>query len=197
MLRGVYQSATILAVVIVFYMVDFWLIRRYDPLRAQGSSRSWSYTIMVMVAAVFVIAQPIAWPWLGLYTSAWWGLLVQAVGLTLNLGALALHWWARVHLGQFYGEREEVQPGQYLVESGPYAHVRHPIYTSYFTLASGLLLINPALPTLLVAIYAFLDFLQATRREEKLLIENLPGYPGYMDRIPRFLLRVRKHSGDR
>jgi protein-S-isoprenylcysteine O-methyltransferase Ste14 len=191
MFTGITQSAAILAVAVVFYAVDFWLIRRYDRLRAAGSSRSWSYTIMAMIAAAFVVVQPTVLPWLGLSTAAWWGLLVQAVGLVIVLGSLALHWWARTHLGQFYGEREELQPGQTLVTTGPYAYMRHPIYTSYFMLAIGLTLINPALPTLLAVLYAFVDFSLATRREEKLLAESLPGYADYAARTPRFLPRPR------
>lgn len=192
MLTGIYQSGAILAAVVVFYAVDSWLIRRYDSLRAAGSSRSWSYTLMVVIPVVLIIVQPTAWPGLGVYTDAWWGLLMQAVGLALLLGGLTLHWWARLHLGQFYGEREEVQPGQYLVQSGPYAYVRHPLYTSYFALALGLVLINPALSTLLAVAYAVVDFYLATRREEKLLIENLPGYADYIACTPRFLPRLRR-----
>lgn len=192
MLTGIYQSGAILAAIVVFYAVDSWLIRRYDSLRAAGSSRSWSYTLMAAIPVVLIIVQPTAWPGLGVYTDAWWGLLVQAVGLALLLGGLTLHWWARLHLGQFYGEREEVQTGQYLVQSGPYAYVRHPLYTSYFALALGLVLINPALSTLLAVAYAVVDFCLATRREEKLLIENLPGYDDYIARTPRFLPRLRR-----
>jgi protein-S-isoprenylcysteine O-methyltransferase Ste14 len=192
MLTGIYQSGAILAAVVVFYAVDSWLIRRYDSLRAAGSSRSWSYTLMIVIPVVLIIVQPTAWPGLGVYTDAWWGLLMQAVGLVLLLGGLTLHWWARLHLGQFYGEREEVQTGQYLVQSGPYAYVRHPLYTSYFALALGLVLINPALSTLLAVAYAVVDFWLATRREEKLLVENLPGYADYIARTPRFLPRLRR-----
>ncbi|MBU0490900.1 MAG: isoprenylcysteine carboxylmethyltransferase family protein [Chloroflexi bacterium] len=190
MLTGIYQSAAILAAAVLFYIADFWLIHHYDKLRAHGSSRSWSYTIKLLAAALFVIAQPVLCPWLGLATDAAWGLVVQALGAGLVLGALALHWWARTHLGQFYGEREELQPGQHLVTSGPYAHMRHPIYTSYFGLTIGLLLINPALPTLLAVLYALVDFTQATRREEKLLVEGLPGYADYMAHTPRFCPRL-------
>jgi len=195
MLPGVYRSAATLALVITFYGFDFWLIRRYDPLRAQGSSRSWSYTALAIAAAALLIAQPVVWPGLSLHTEARWGLLIQAAGLLLIVGGLALHIWARLHLRQFYGEREEYQTGQTLVTSGPYALVRHPIYSSYYALASGLLLLNPALPTLLGAVYAFVDFSLAVRREERLLSTALPGYAEYMARTPRFLPRLRKRSG--
>jgi protein-S-isoprenylcysteine O-methyltransferase Ste14 len=192
---GVWQSAVILVTFAAFYAVDTWLMRRYDPMRAQGSSRAWSYTIVVLLVAVFLVLQPFLWPGLGISTGAWWGLALQVVGLLLILGALVLQVWARIHLGQFFGEREEIQPGQYLVKSGPYAHVRHPLYTSYFLYAVGLLLVNPSLPMVLAAIYAFVDFPLAMRREEKLLRASLPGYSEYMASIPGFLPRLRRRSG--
>jgi protein-S-isoprenylcysteine O-methyltransferase Ste14 len=191
MLTGVYQSAIILASVVLFYVVDFWLIRRYDPLRARGSSRSWSYTVLALIIGVLLVAQPVVWPGLGVSIAGTWGLVVQGMGVGLMAGGLALHWWARSHLAQYYGEREEVQPGQTLVEDGPYAYVRHPIYTSYFLLVVGLLLVNPSLFTLLAAIYAFVDFSLAVRREEPLLAAELPGYAEYMARTPRFLPDLR------
>ena len=195
MFGGVWQSAVILATFVAFYVVDVWLMRRFDPLRAQGSSRAWDYTILILLAGMFLVIQPTVWPGLGFHTEALWGLLLQIVGLLLTLGALALHLWARMNLRQFYGEREEVQQGQFLVESGPYARIRHPIYTSYYTYAVGLLLVNPSLPMLAAAIYAFVDFSLAVRREEKLLRQDLPGYADYLARTSRFLPRLRKGSG--
>ncbi len=187
MFTGVWQSIAVLATFAAFYAVDIWLMRRYDPLRVQGSSRAWDYTILMILAALFLILQPAVWPGLGFQTEAAWGLALQLLGVALILGALALHVWARTHLAQFYGEREEVQEGQYLVTTGPYAHVRHPIYTSYFVGTVGLFFLNPALPTLLTIVYAFVDFSLATRREEKLLKADLPGYDEYMTRTTRFL----------
>lgn len=145
---------------------------------------------MALLAAIMVVVQPVLWPGLGLVVQAQWGLWLQIAGLLLIGGGLALHWWARFHLRQFYGERVEFQSGQYLVESGPYAHVRHPIYTSFFMCVIGLLIVNPSLPVLLVTVYFFLDFMRAVQREELLLQENLPGYGDYMARTPRFLPRL-------
>lgn len=190
MMTGIYQSAAILGISIIFYLADFLLIQRYDKLRAKGSSRSWDYTVLAVFMAILIILQPILLPWLGIFTNASWGLLIQAMGLALVICGLSLHWWARINLGQFYGEREEIQQGQHLVYRGPYVYIRHPIYTSYFILVIGILLINPALTTLLVTIYAFWDFLHAVAREEKLLADQLPGYTDYIARTPRFFPRL-------
>lgn len=188
MFSGIYQSIAILATVVVFYVADFWFVNRYDPLRTRGRSRNWIYTIVAMTAFIFIVAQPMVWPGLGIQVSAWWGLLVIA--------GMALHWWTRMHLGQFFSERVEFQEGQYLIETGPYAYVRHPLYTAFFTLVTGLLLLNPALTTLLLTIYTFVDFTVVTRWEEKLLAEKLPGYSDYMARTPRFLPGFRSKDRD-
>jgi protein-S-isoprenylcysteine O-methyltransferase Ste14 len=189
MVVGIYQSVATLLLAVAFYAVDVVLIRRYDPLRVQGSSRSWSWTAFAVVMAAVVVVQPMVWPGLGLYPAAWWGLLVQGLGLLLMAGGLALHWWARLHLRQFYGERVEFQAGQHLIETGPYRYVRHPIYTSFFLCITGLLLVNPALTTLAVTLYFFWDFPRAARSEEGMLAQELAGYREYMAHTPRYLPR--------
>jgi protein-S-isoprenylcysteine O-methyltransferase Ste14 len=192
MFGGIYQSAVTLGMILAFYIGDVWLMRRFDPSRAEGSSRSWSWTLFSLSMAAIVVLQPVVLPWLGLHTEAAWGLWMQALGLALISSGLALHWWARWHLGQFYGERVEFQSGQHLVEGGPYAYVRHPIYTSFFLCIVGLLLVNPALTTLLVTVYFFWDFPRAACKEEVLLSQNLPGYSEYMARTPRYLPSLRQ-----
>ena len=37
--------------------------------------------------------------------------------------------WARVHLGKYWSGHVTLKPGHRLIRSGPYAIVRHPIYT--------------------------------------------------------------------
>jgi protein-S-isoprenylcysteine O-methyltransferase Ste14 len=189
MLAGWWRSALVLTLAVTYYAVDTTLMKRYDRLRSQGTARSWSYTLFICAVTVLVAAQPVLWPALSMRIDGWPGLLIQAGGMTLLVAALALHWWARVHLGRFFAEREEVQAGQEIVQTGPYSHIRHPIYLSFFTIAVGLLLVAPGLPTLIAAFYVFVDFSRAIRREESLLSASLPGYWEYMKRTPRFLPR--------
>jgi len=191
MFSGVYQSITLLVVVLVFYIMDFTLIRRYDRQRQEvKSGRSWDFTLLMLASAILLLLQPIFLPWLGLHMPAAWGLAVQIAGIFMTTCALALHIWARLHLQCFYAERVEILPNHQVIMTGPYKLVRHPIITSFFCLVIGIFLINPALTTLAIMIYTFWDFGHAARQEEKLLSENLPEYHQYMQRTPRFLPRL-------
>jgi protein-S-isoprenylcysteine O-methyltransferase Ste14 len=190
MFNGFYQSGVILAVIITYYILDFWLISHYDrQRRAEGSGRSWDYTLMIFAAVSAMILQPIVLPGLSLYIQARWGFLIQIMGIILAVGGLILHGWSRLHLQHFYAERVEKQPGHNVVNTGPYAYVRHPVFTSFFMLIIGLLLVNPALPTLLMVIYTFWDFSRAAKQEEDLLSHEVPGYADYMAQTPPFFPR--------
>lgn len=192
MLTGIFQSGVILLTGLVYYAVDFWLMIRYDPRRSdRGSGRSWGYTAFMVAFWAMLVAQPLLLPQLGLYTSAAWGLVMQTIGLLLIAGGLALHWWARAHLRQFYVEDVQAQAGQQLVDTGPYRHMRHPVFTSFFLIAAGLLLVNPAMTTFLLAVYVLIDFPRAAVKEERLLTDELPGYARYVERTGRFLPRWR------
>ena len=193
MLSGIPQSIATLLTIILFYSMDFALIRRYDKKRqASGSGRSWDFTFFIFVMVAVLVLQPLLFPILGFRTTAAWGLMIQVFGVGIILVALALHIWSRVHLQQFYAERVEVQPEHRVIDTGPYKLMRHPVITSFFGIATGLFLINPALPTLAALLYTIWDFTGAAKQEEVLLAKTLPGYAAYADRTPRFLPRLSR-----
>jgi protein-S-isoprenylcysteine O-methyltransferase Ste14 len=192
MFTGIFQSLVILLTGLVYYLVDVWLIHHYDQRRAEGGTgRSWGYTALMVAFLVLLVVQPILLPGLGLHLDSRWGLVMQGLGVLLIGGGLALHWWARAHLQQFYVEDVQFSSDQQLVDTGPYRYVRHPVFTSFFLIAIGLLLVNPAVPTLLLSLYAFIDFGRAARREEALFTARLPEYASYMQRTGRFLPKWR------
>lgn len=192
MLLGIAQSIATGLTILLFYTMDFALIRRYDKKRqASGSGRSWDFTFFIFVTVAALILQPLLFPFLSFRTMQAWGLAIQILGAILVLVALALHIWSRVHLRQFYAERVEVQPEHQVIDSGPYAWMRHPVITSFFGIAIGLFLINPSPLTLLALLYTIWDFGRAARQEEELLTRTLPGYSDYARRTPRFLPRLR------
>jgi protein-S-isoprenylcysteine O-methyltransferase Ste14 len=191
MLLGIPQSIATLLTVLLFYILDFSLIRRFDKKRqASGSGRSWDFTFIIFAMVAVLVLQPLLFPLISFRTIQSWGLLIQVLGVVSILFSFALHVWSRIHLQQFYAERVEVQPEHKVIKSGPYALMRHPVITSFFGISAGLFLINPALTTLLTLIYTIWDFSRAARQEEDLLSRTLPGYDDYARQTPRFLPRV-------
>ena len=191
MVVGVFQSITTLLTILLFYAVDFVLIRRYDRQRqAGGSGRAWDFTLIIFGMVAMLVLQPLLLPQLSLRTDTARGFLIQLFGVLLIVIALALHIWARIHLRHYYAERVEVQPEHKIIDTGPYALMRHPVITSFFGISSGLFLINPAVTTFAALFYTIWDFTRAAKQEEDLLSHTLPGYADYAARTPRFLPRV-------
>ncbi len=191
MLLGIPQAAATLLTILAFYAMDFTLIRRYDKQRrASGSGRSWDFTFFIFCMVAVLVLQPIFVPQLGFRTTQLWGLFIQLLGAVFILASLSLHIWSRMHLQQYYAERVEVQPEHKVINTGPYALVKHPVITSFFGIASGLFLINPAITTLATLVYTIWDFTRAAQQEEDLLSKTLPGYAEYAHQTPRFLPRL-------
>jgi len=190
MLTGIYQSIAFLTAALLYYGLDFLLMKRYDRQRQdQRSGRAWDFTLLMLAAGVLLVLQPVYLPRLGWRIPGTLGWVIQRVGALTFLAALGLHAWSRLHLQHYYAERVEVQPGHQVVDSGPYALVRHPVITSFFGMAIGLLLLNPSILTLILLAYTIWDFSRAAHQEEDLLAKQLPGYAAYAAHTPRFLPR--------
>jgi len=192
MIKGLGLSLVILIIVVFFFTIDFWYMNHYDRERESGKGWSWDYTLYILAMTFIIILQPWLIPWLGWTTTLPWGSVLQIIGGILVLISFGVHIWARRHLQRFYTERVEVQQSHQVINTGPYALVRHPIITTFFGLAIGVFLINPSLPTLAMMLYSFWDFSRAARQEEDLLSKTLPDYTIYMAKTPRFLPRMRK-----
>lgn len=191
MLTGTTQALVTLSTILIFYALDFALIRRYDKQRsASGSGRAWDFTFFIFSLVAILILQPVFLPRLSFQIAAPWKTYFQLLGIVLLIESLALHVWSRVHLGQYYAERVELQPNHKVIDSGPYQLMRHPVITSFFGIATGFFLINPAVTTLAALAYTLWDFMRAAKQEEDLLSKSLPGYADYTRRTPRFLPRL-------
>ncbi|MBZ5590003.1 MAG: hypothetical protein LAO05_15725 [Acidobacteriia bacterium] len=81
-----------------------------------------------------------------------------------------------------------------LVTDGPYAYVRHPIHSGMLLTLLALVLLRPSRASLLAAIIAVAWVLLQSRLEEFDLLQRLPAYRAYMQRIPRFVPRLRRRA---
>jgi protein-S-isoprenylcysteine O-methyltransferase Ste14 len=103
-------------------------------------------------------------------------------GVVLCALGIAFAIFARVHLGRNWGMPMTLKENPELVTSGPYAYVRHPIYTGILIAALGSAIGTSPFWLIPLALLGFY-FVYSARREEKLMMEQFPKqYPQYMSR---------------
>ena len=112
-------------------------------------------------------------------------LWLQAFALFTIVAAYALVFWAMVE-NRFFSSVVRIQSerGQHVVESGPYAFLRHPGYSAGILIlaASGVALGSWIAAAFLVVVSVpFL--LYRVIHEDRVLQEQLPGYRDYAQRV--------------
>ncbi|MGA8433019.1 MAG: isoprenylcysteine carboxylmethyltransferase family protein [Candidatus Sulfotelmatobacter sp.] len=65
------------------------------------------------------------------------GDLAASTGVALTWAGIGIALWARWHLGQYWSARVTIKEDHKLIRTGPYARLRHPIYTGLDLAAIG------------------------------------------------------------
>src|SRR5690348_5873976 len=114
-----------------------WLVlAQFNKKAGRGTHRTSAWAVrLAVIVGVIVIVSPRQHAAAGFFRSISHaaplhaGISGQWVGVGLCLAGLGFAIWARVHLGRNWGMPMSLRQGHELVTSGPYAYVRHPIYT--------------------------------------------------------------------
>ncbi len=104
-----------------------------------------------------------------------WQLSPDAKWAMVGLATLgfAFCWWARIHLGRLWSGAITRKEDHHVVDTGPYAIVRHPIYTGLLTAALATAMVRGT--SLAVAGFALLviAYVMKGRAEENFLRTEL------------------------
>jgi len=98
----------------------------------------------------------------------------------------AFAWWARVHLGELWSGRVTAKADHRVVDTGPYALVRHPIYTGILLSVLATAAIKGTIAGLAGALLVTLGIWMKARLEETWLSSELQAdsYMRYRQRVP-------------
>jgi protein-S-isoprenylcysteine O-methyltransferase Ste14 len=111
-----------------------------------------------------------------------------SIGFILVLVGLSLAFWARITLGTNWSSSVTLKRGHELVQSGPYAYVRHPIYTAFLSMFVGTAVFLGSLGGLLGIFFYFVSFWVKLRKEEALMTRQFgKNYAEYRKRT-RYLI---------
>lgn len=108
-------------------------------------------------------------------------ILSLAIGLPISLVGLALRAWAAGHL----------EKNRDLAQSGPYGHVRNPLYLGTLTVAMGLAVASRRweLGVLFAAVF-LLIYLPVVELEEQHLRSLFPKFEAYARSVPKLVPRL-------
>lgn len=104
-------------------------------------------------------------------------------------------WWARIHLGQLWSSSVTRKEHHHVVDTGPYAIVRHPIYTGLLLAIIATVLIRGTIITLAGSALIVIGIYVKARLEEEFLRQQLgESYAAYARRVPMLVPFLRFRS---
>ena len=105
-------------------------------------------------------------------------------GLGLTVAGVAFAIWARFYLGRNWSGNVTIKKDHELIQTGPYALVRHPIYAGFELALLGTALVIGEVRAFLAALVAFIGMVLKARSEEALLTAQFgETYAEYRKRV--------------
>jgi protein-S-isoprenylcysteine O-methyltransferase Ste14 len=166
----------------------YWLLAAFRTKRTVERGGLLGYRLLALVltggvivvfrAAGYAVAERL-WP------------ASTAVGVAcdcLVVAGTAFSIWARIVLGRNWSAEITFKQGHELIESGPYAIVRHPIYTGMLAMVIGTAVAyaRPIGFALLLGLFG--AFWWKAREEEQVMSRHFPAaYAEYKSRVPAII----------
>lgn len=111
---------------------------------------------------------------------------LRATGFLLAFASLVFWIWTQTVLDKEWSPHLQLQTGHRLVTAGPYARMRHPIYTAMAGWAAGFALVTANWIFVAFAILMPTVFFLRVPREEEMMLDQFGGeYREYMKRTGR------------
>jgi protein-S-isoprenylcysteine O-methyltransferase Ste14 len=152
---------------------------RWSEFRARGGA--WvvaQFAVMGLIGVGWLLPpqwpDPVRWP-------------VRIVGFALVLLGLGLALWAQRALGRAFTPFPTPASRAARTESGPYRHVRHPMYGGGILVFSGISFAR-SVPSLVLTVGLVALWRAKSAVEERALAERFPEYEDYRRRTPRRFL---------
>jgi protein-S-isoprenylcysteine O-methyltransferase Ste14 len=175
-----FLACTLIAVVVIWRVNPEIFVARS---RIQPGTKAWDYFFIALIIGGFMAVLPVA----GLdFRSGWSNAPGWVVGLGVVLfllGYAGSIWPVAVNRHFEPGVRIQEDRGQTVIDTGPYAIVRHPGYSAATLLIIGMALMLGSFWALVPAVIAIIGTAVRTLLEEQTLRAGLPGYTEYMQRV--------------
>jgi len=164
--------------------------RNKRSIHAQPAAERRRYTLPLLAGVVMMSGIPRHLGPLGMLTRPLYPRLpaVQWTAAGVALLGLAIALWARVALGRNWSGAVTLKQDHELVTAGPYAAIRHPIYTALILLFAGIAIFIASGGGWIGLVFIIWSCWVKLRQEEALMLGQFPqSYPAYMARTKRLV----------
>ncbi len=166
----------------------YWLISAFFTKKAverEFSAGGLAYRVLMILALFLLIDFDFQYPVYPLTIQVLpSSMLSGIIGCIVCALGLALAIWARVTIAGNWSADVTFKENHELIQRGPYAFVRHPIYTAFLMMYLGSMIVIGHLGGLLGIFVLFVSFLIKLRQEEQLMLKHFHHqYEEYMKRV--------------
>ncbi|HEX4020224.1 MAG TPA: isoprenylcysteine carboxylmethyltransferase family protein [Acidobacteriaceae bacterium] len=152
----------------IFFLV-YWQIKAIDTKTTQRLEPAASRILraFIFLIAIVLLATtriPLRWLYFQLWPAGLWPFWM---GAAITIAGLLFAVWARVYLGRNWSRSVTIKQDHELITTGPYATVRHPIYTGILIGFVGTAIALSQVRGFIVVALFFLAFWIKLRMEEQ------------------------------
>ncbi len=160
-------------------------------IRREGRGAFALRVVLFFVLLAFLVLYALDVPWLRILLipfPAW----LRWAGFALGLVSLGAWSWAQAALDTRWSAQLQLRESHDLLTTGPYAHVRHPLYTAMIGVAIAFALVTSHWVFVAFGVLSIVGTLARVPREERMMLDEFGSeYAAYMQRTGRFFPRWR------
>ena len=174
---------------LVVWMIA-WLRTKRTQERAPFVSRL-AYGVPVALASWLLFSDNLPFTWLQTRIIPK-NIFTETAAITLTAFGIAFAIWARFYLGQNWSSAVSVKVGHELIRTGPYAWVRHPIYSGLILAMIGTAIARREPRGFVSVALLWLGFWIRSRMEEQFMRKTFgPEYEDYSQSTGALIPRLR------
>jgi protein-S-isoprenylcysteine O-methyltransferase Ste14 len=190
------EPRQVLEIIWIAWLIS-WVAASFWSGRARkraATLETWGYRAPMIAGGILLV--PLAGPLLG-EKPIW---KINDAGMyalaALMLAGLALTWWARIYLGPMWSSVIARKEDHKIIDTGPYAFVRHPIYSGLIIALVATAAAEGRLTALIGAALIILGVWQKARTEERFLLTEFgpESYDAYCRRVPMLMPFLRRRD---
>lgn len=167
----------------------------FAPQESKKQSYTWVHLVLfiaipgMMISIIIFLLSPLWAPWFPFPLPAF----IRWIGFILGFCSIPFLLWVHRTLGHYYSAELEIKDQHRLIITGPYARIRHPMYTTFIIFILATILLSANLLVILFGSLVILMFYPMSKIEEAMLLDQFGDeYLEYMKQTGRFFPRLRR-----